>query len=53
MVNPIVVTPDNVTRLENDLPSDNATLRLETVMVKFGNLVIEVPSAFAKYFPKA
>ena len=50
MVDSIVVKPENVTRLEADLPSDNITLRLETVMVKFCNLVIEVPSAFAKYF---
>ena len=28
-------------------------LRLETVKVRFGHLIIEVPSAFAKYFPKA
>ena len=32
---------------------DNVTLRLETVMVKFGNTITEIPSAFAKYFPKA
>lgn len=50
MVDSIVITPENVTRLEDDLPSDNVTLRLETVVVKFGNIVIEVPSAFAKYF---
>ena len=32
---------------------EGSTLRLETVKVKFGHLTIEVPSAFAKYFPKA
>lgn len=32
---------------------EGCNLRLETVKVKFGHLIIEVPSAFAKYFPKA
>lgn len=53
MADPIVITPENVTRLEDDLPSDSITLRLETVKVKFGNTVIEVSSAFAQFFAKA
>ena len=53
MVNTIVVRPENVAVLEKSIPSDNVTLKLETVKVKFGNTVIEVPSAFARFFAKA
>ena len=31
---------------------EGGNLRLETVKVRYGHLIIEVPSAFAKYFPK-
>ena len=46
-----IVTPE-VAALDKPVPK-GCDLRLETVKVKFGHLIIEVSSAFAKYFPKA
>ena len=46
-----IVTPEMVALGKR--VQKGCALRLETVKVRFGHLIIEVPSAFAKYFPKA